>query len=101
MAQGYNPNEGRLGTQSAALRGGSWINESNNAAAAYRNRNQANNWNNNIGFRVVLSIALLRFSPVIGWSIVACNAFLQIRQCRFKASDKRSCSQRLFMRSGK
>ena len=35
------------------LRGGSWNNNRHNARCAYRNRNNPNNWNNNIGFRVV------------------------------------------------
>ncbi|MCB1859991.1 MAG: SUMF1/EgtB/PvdO family nonheme iron enzyme, partial [Gammaproteobacteria bacterium] len=39
------------------LRGGSWINNQRNARCAYRNRNNPDNWNNNLGFRVVLSIA--------------------------------------------
>ncbi|NJM43721.1 MAG: hypothetical protein HC858_06610 [Brachymonas sp.] len=40
-----------------ALRGGSWNNTTDNARASIRNRNQPDNWNNNVGFRVVLSIA--------------------------------------------
>jgi formylglycine-generating enzyme required for sulfatase activity len=39
------------------MRGGSWNNNPRNARCAYRNRNNPNNFNNNIGFRVVLSIA--------------------------------------------
>lgn len=39
------------------LRGGSWINNQRNARCAYRNRNDPDNFNNNIGFRVVVSIA--------------------------------------------
>jgi len=39
------------------VRGGSWINNQRNARCAYRNRNQPDNFNNNIGFRLVLSIA--------------------------------------------
>jgi len=34
------------------LRGGSWNNNPNNCRAANRNRNNPNNRNNNIGFRV-------------------------------------------------
>ena len=37
------------------LRGGSWINNRNNCRAAYRNRNEPNNRNDNIGFRLCLS----------------------------------------------
>jgi len=37
------------------LRGGSWINNPDNARAAIRNRNDPDNRNNNIGFRVVCS----------------------------------------------
>ncbi|MEF8732314.1 MAG: SUMF1/EgtB/PvdO family nonheme iron enzyme [Candidatus Accumulibacter meliphilus] len=36
------------------VRGGSWNNPRNNARCAYRNRNDPDNRNNNIGFRVVL-----------------------------------------------
>lgn len=35
------------------LRGGSWINNGRNARSANRNRNTADNRNNNIGFRLV------------------------------------------------
>ncbi len=37
------------------IRGGSWNNNRNNARCAVRNRNNPDNFNNNIGFRVVLS----------------------------------------------
>jgi len=40
------------------VRGGSWINNTRRARCAYRNRNNPDNWNNNQGFRVVVSIAL-------------------------------------------
>jgi hypothetical protein len=36
------------------LRGGSWNNNRRNVRCAYRNRNNPNNRNNNVGFRVVL-----------------------------------------------
>ncbi len=38
---------------SPALRGGSWYNNDNNLRCAARNYNNPDNWNNNIGFRVV------------------------------------------------
>ncbi|MBN1932716.1 MAG: SUMF1/EgtB/PvdO family nonheme iron enzyme [Desulfobacterales bacterium] len=37
------------------LRGGSFNNNTANVRCACRNRNNPDNWNNNIGFRVVLS----------------------------------------------
>ena len=37
------------------MRGGSWNNNRKNARCAYRNRNEPDNFNNNIGFRLVLS----------------------------------------------
>jgi hypothetical protein len=37
------------------VRGGSWNNNRNNARCAYRNRNEPDNFNNNLGFRLVLS----------------------------------------------
>jgi hypothetical protein len=63
-----------------ALRGGSWINDADNAAASYRNRNQPDNWNNNIGLRVVLSIALKRNWLVNSRGIVHVNDAAQSQQ---------------------
>jgi hypothetical protein len=40
------------------LRGGSWNNNRNNARCSYRNRNEPDNFNNNIGFRLVCSTSL-------------------------------------------
>ncbi|WP_408648718.1 SUMF1/EgtB/PvdO family nonheme iron enzyme [Tumidithrix elongata] len=45
-----------MGLSSNQLRGGSWNNTSNNCRSANRNRNDADNRNNNIGFRVVVSV---------------------------------------------
>ncbi len=42
------------------LRGGSFNNESRNVRCAYRNRNNPNNRNNNIGFRIVVSTSFPR-----------------------------------------
>jgi len=39
------------------VRGGSWNNHRDNARCAYRNRNQPDNRNDNLGFRVVLRAA--------------------------------------------
>ncbi|MGZ8245098.1 SUMF1/EgtB/PvdO family nonheme iron enzyme [Methylomagnum sp.] len=36
------------------MRGGAWNNHRDNTRCAYRNRNQPDNRNNNLGFRVVL-----------------------------------------------
>lgn len=41
------------------MRGGSWINNENRLRCAARNRNNPNNRNNNIGFRVVRSQSYL------------------------------------------
>jgi hypothetical protein len=49
------------------VRGGSWNNNQRRSRCAVRNRNQPENFNNNVGFRVVLSIALLpqgRYIPL-------------------------------------
>jgi hypothetical protein len=43
-------------------RGGSWNNESRNARCAYRNRNQPDNSNNTLGFRLVLSTLFHRMA---------------------------------------
>jgi len=40
------------------LRGGAFNNNQRNARVAYRNRNQPDNRNDNIGFRVVVSMLL-------------------------------------------
>ena len=37
------------------LRGGSWINKGRNVRSAYRNRNDPDNRNDNIGFRLALA----------------------------------------------
>jgi hypothetical protein len=37
------------------LRGGAWNNNEDNARCAYRNRNNADNRNNNVGFRLAES----------------------------------------------
>ena len=44
---------------SSFVRGGAFNNNQNNARCAYRNRNQPDNRNNNIGFRVCVSTDLL------------------------------------------
>lgn len=41
--------------RSRVLRGGSWINNGRNARSAYRNRNEPDNRNDNIGFRLALA----------------------------------------------
>jgi hypothetical protein len=54
------------------VRGGSWNNHRDNARCAYRNRNQPDNRNNNIGFRVVLRrshvLPALLLVPSPGWN---------------------------------
>jgi hypothetical protein len=44
------PDGGRV---AQLLRGGSWNNNPRNCRSAYRNHNQPDNANNNVGFRVV------------------------------------------------
>ena len=43
------------GSSSRVLRGGAFWNDDQNVRCAYRNRNDARNVNNNIGFRVALA----------------------------------------------
>jgi hypothetical protein len=45
------------------VRGGSWNNNRNTARCAYRNRNEPDNFNNNIGFRVVCSTSFFGIRP--------------------------------------
>ena len=40
-------------------RGGSWNNNSDNCAVSYRNNNNPNNRNNNLGFRVVRASSII------------------------------------------
>jgi formylglycine-generating enzyme required for sulfatase activity len=47
-----------LSQDDRVLRGGSFNNNQNNARCAYRNRNEPDNFNNNLGFRLVLSTPL-------------------------------------------
>jgi hypothetical protein len=56
-----------LAKDTRVLRGGSFNNNRRNARCAYRNRNNPNNWNNNIGFRVgVVSTSLPVFPEISG-----------------------------------
>lgn len=48
------------------LRGGSWNNKPSNVRSANRNRNNADNRNNNIGFRLVSLPALSQNRPAHG-----------------------------------
>jgi hypothetical protein len=41
------------------VRGGSWNNNRNNARCAYRNRNEPEDFNNNLGFRLACFHAFL------------------------------------------
>jgi hypothetical protein len=45
------------------LRGGSWNNNQKNARVSARNDNNPNNWNDNIGFRLVAHVIHLGESP--------------------------------------
>jgi len=58
------------------LRGGSWINNDNNLRAANRNNNNPNNFNNNIGFRVVYGFThiLLNFPGARATDTAAANS---------------------------
>ncbi|WP_412973430.1 SUMF1/EgtB/PvdO family nonheme iron enzyme [Pseudanabaena sp. PCC 6802] len=48
----------RLGLSSKLMRGGSWNNNARNCRSSNRNRNNARDINNNVGFRVVLVSSL-------------------------------------------
>jgi hypothetical protein len=56
-----------VGSLPFVMRGGSWNNNQRNARCAYRNRNIPDNFNNNIGLRVVVSIVFVVWpaNPVI------------------------------------
>jgi formylglycine-generating enzyme required for sulfatase activity len=54
--------KGLIQEQARVLRGGSWNNNRNNARCSYRNRNEPDNFNNNIGFRLVCSTSFV-FMP--------------------------------------
>ena len=55
---------GRPLTCGRVLRGGAWNNNQDNARSAFRNRNNPNNRNNNVGFRVLCSSHI--FHPLRG-----------------------------------
>ena len=57
--------------RATTVRGGSWNNNQNNARCAYRNRNTTWNDNNNLGFRLMVSIA---FSGPANPDIRRCGA---------------------------
>jgi hypothetical protein len=48
------------GSEHRVLRGGAFNNEDRNVRCAYRNRNNPNNWNRNIGFRLSVRTFFLR-----------------------------------------
>lgn len=56
-------NEGLIQDQARVARGGSWNNNRNNARCSYRNRNEPDNFNNNIGFRLVCSTSFSFVMP--------------------------------------
>ena len=49
-----------FGAGSGTLRGGSWNNNQRNARVSYRNNNHPDNFNNNIGFRVIVAPDFLK-----------------------------------------
>ncbi|MGH2504868.1 MAG: SUMF1/EgtB/PvdO family nonheme iron enzyme, partial [Ktedonobacterales bacterium] len=62
------------------LRGGSWNNDAENARAAYRNNNQPDNVNNNVGFRLA---RVPMTQDQSGWPA---NAARLARGCRREAT---------------
>jgi hypothetical protein len=75
---GYNGNAGISGCRESSrvtwyrtpvLRGGGWNNNPDNARATNRNRNNPDNRNNNIGFRLLRSPTLHRLSGPFSSSI--------------------------------
>jgi hypothetical protein len=60
-------------TFARVVRGGSWINNQDNARASYRNNNSPDNRNNNIGFRVSCASHI---APVFQWCrLVSCTSY--------------------------
>jgi hypothetical protein len=55
------------------LRGGSWNNNSDNARADNRNRNNPDNRNNNRGFRVVSSVHIASNRHCRNWPTTVCQ----------------------------
>ena len=56
----YHQNDERedpTGSARRVVRGGAWRDDQNNVSAAYRNRFTPDSRNNNLGFRVVVSVA--------------------------------------------
>jgi len=66
------------------VRGGSWNNNSRNARCAYRNRNVPDNFNNNVGFRLLSHDA--ESSPVnLVFHLKRDGAKNQSQRCPFPA----------------
>ena len=61
------------------LRGGSWNNNNDNARCAYRNRNNPNNRDNNIGFRVVVSHDFPLPAGNAAWSGLGCRGCVLLK----------------------
>lgn len=56
------------------LRGGSWNNNPRNCRSAYRNRNNRDKRNNNMGFRVVCMFpSTLQFVGTDKWEFIGCT----------------------------
>ena len=99
MVDWTSPVLGRVRRPGLVLRGGSWINNPNNAAAVNRNNNNPNNRNNNNGFRVVLGVASIFFRPFSGRvAPITCAALrpacppqqYRFRQCALTAYRRRT-----------
>jgi len=59
-----------MGRVQIMLRGGSWNNNPDNCRSAYRNNNNADNRNNNIGFRVACLARVLFIVRTDRWEFV-------------------------------
>jgi hypothetical protein len=69
------------------VRGGSWNNNRDNARCAYRNRNEPSNFNNNLGFRLVLSTFYLPARSAVCLRAAAAAKWLD----RFLLKRNRNC----------
>ena len=71
------------------MRGGAWNNHQDNARCAYRNRNQPDNRNNNLGFRLVLRsshvlppLLLVMLFYFRAWRRDSTTVLIAFQQCR-------------------
>ena len=70
------------------IRGGSWNNNGRNVRSAIRNRNEPDNRNNNLGFRLALARTIVdtSFDQIVIQSCATCTSVYRRVQAKSKAA---------------